>query len=182
MDCKQKCIFGREYFESTPPIKISEGRQIGLHQTGWGILSDYYLESVKINSQKGGGYLSSATLNVGDRSGQTTCVVKGPIVGLLFDLSLSEWSNIEKLCGDRDQLFYRYFHKGLCKSYSCEQKMFYHFCLSNQTQKLLVAVFRRSVNLRNKDQNDALLYITDLRSCDNYILDLYLNYLREKKF
>ncbi|KPJ15025.1 hypothetical protein RR48_09052 [Papilio machaon] len=100
MDCEQKCVFGREYFETTPPIKITEGRQIGLHQTGWGILSDYYLESVKINCQKSGIFLSSATLNVGDRTGQTTCVVKGPFVGLLFDLSLKEWSNIEKLCGE----------------------------------------------------------------------------------
>lgn len=173
----QKSKYDKKFLENVAPIKLSEGRRLKLHTESWGFLTDYYLESVKINRYKGK-VSSAATLKIGDRAGQTICVVKGPHVGILFGLSTDEWLDIEKMVENEQQLFYRYFKDGLHGNFSCEQKLFYHFCLTNQTNNLLLAFFTRCVNMRNKDKGDAFLQINELRKCNSDDLGLYIDYLQ----
>lgn len=167
-----------EFYHKVPALKLTEARRIKLLTKGWGILTDYYLESVKINHRKG--VLSSvATLRVVDKSGQITCVVKGPSVGLLFSLPAEEWNDVENLCYPEHQLFYRNFKKGISKNFNYEQKLFYTFCASNQSHEPLVATFLRCVNTRNHYKNDACIEIVNLRRCDDHVFDLYKSHLRE---
>lgn len=173
-----KRTYDNSFFESTKPTKLTETRKLKLHTEGWGLLSDYYLESVKINKNNQGGMLSAATLKISDRSGQTTCVVKGPTVGLLFGLQPSEWLEVEKLNSWSQQLFFRHFKNGLKTTFSYEQKLFYNFCLSNQRNEVLVAVFQRCVNMRNTEKNDAVLEVFELKKCNDYFLDLYSESLK----
>lgn len=167
------------FFENVIPTKLTEGRRVKLNTEGWGLLTEYLLESVKINWQKTGAVTSMATMKIGDRSGQAVCLVTGPTVGLLFGLSPQEWAEVEKLCGYQQQLFYRYFKDGLSKNFGYQQKLFYHFCLTNQKSDVLVAIFRRGVNRRKKDKGDAFVEILELRKCDAKMLDLYTSHLRK---
>lgn len=166
-----------EFYEKVPPIKITEARRLKLKSKGWGLLTDYYLESVKINNLKGT-VTSVATLRICDRSGQVTCVVKGPSVGLLFGLTDQEWKEVEELCGTKQQLFYRFFKDGISTNFGYEQKLFYNFCASSQTHNVLAAIFVRCVNNRNNFKSDALLEIITLNTCDNVLMDLYNHKLR----
>lgn len=178
MNNPNKNKFDTKFFENVAPIKLTEGRQMTLHTESWGLLTEYELESVKITSTKGKVH-SCATIRISDRSGQVTCAVRGPSVGLLFDLSPEEWSDVEKLCKPDQQLFYRYFNKGLNTNFRYEQRLFYNFCMCNKSSDVLVAVFRRCVNMRNKDRGDAFLDIIELKKCNNNLLDLYIIYLKE---
>lgn len=168
------------FYVTTAPIRLTEGRRLKLHSKGWGLLTDYFLESVKVNHQKKGKVSSVATLRIGDRSGQITCVVRGPLIGLLFGLSKEEWMEVEKLCSYKNQLFYRYFKKGLDKSLPYEQKLFYNFCAMNKKNEVLVAKFYRCVNLRNKYKNEAFLDIEELEKCDVLLMDLYITELKRQ--
>lgn len=170
--------FNNKFFENVAPIKLTEGRRVKLHTESWGLLTEYELESVKITSTKGD-VRSCATMRISDRSGQVTCAVRGPSVGLLFGLSPQEWVDVEKLCKPDQQLFYRYFKKGLNENFRYEQRLFYNFCMCNKNSDVLVAVFRRCVNMRNKDRGDAFLDIIELKKIDSNLLDLYIMYLRE---
>lgn len=166
-----------DFYYTVIPTKLTEARRLKLHTEGWGLLTDYNLESVKICRYKGR-VSSTATIRISDRSGQVTCVAKGPCIGLLFGLTAKEWEEVANMCNNKDQIFYRYFKSGINKSFSCEQKIFYNFCMTNQKNDVLVAKYRRSVNMRNKFKSDAFLDIVELKKCDNNLLDLYLNYLR----
>lgn len=165
-----------KFFENVAPIKLTEGRSVKLHTESWGLLTEYELESVKIKSTKGN-VNSSATLRISDRSGQVTCAVRGLSVALLFGLTPEEWLDIENLCKPDQQLFYRHFKKGLNTNFPFEQRLFYNFCMCNQKTGVYVAIFRRCVNMRNKDRGDAFLDIIELRKCNSSLLDLYFNYL-----
>lgn len=165
------------FYNSVVPSKLTEAKRIKLHTEGWGLLTDYSLESVKISNYRGR-VSSSATIRITDRSGEVTCVVKGPAVGLLFGLTLKEWKDVESMCNHSDQLFYRYFKNGINRGYSAEQIMFYNFCMTNQKHNVLVAKYCRRVNTRTKFQSDAFLDILELKMCDNYLLDLYISHLR----
>lgn len=178
MNNVKKNKFDSKFFENVSPLKLTEGRRMKLHTESWGLLTEYELESVKITSAKGNVH-SCATIRISDRSGQVTCAVRGPTVGLLFGLSPQEWSDVEKLCKPDQQLFYRYFNKGLNTNFRYEQRLFYNFCMCNKKSDVLVAVFRRCVNMRNKDRGDAFLEIIELKKCNNNLLDLYIIYLRE---
>lgn len=178
MNSANKIKFNKKFFENVTPIKLTEGRGVKLHTESWGLLTEYELESVKITSMKGNVH-SSATIRITDRSGQVTCVVRGPSVGLLFGLSPQEWSDVEKLCKPDQQLFYRYFTKGLNTNFQYEERLFYNFCMCNQKAEVLVAIFRRCVNMRNKDRSDAFLDIIELKKCDSSLLDLYVHCLRQ---
>lgn len=179
MNYTNKNKLNNKFFENVAPIKLTEGTRLKLHTDGWGLLTEYELESVKITSTKGNVH-SCATIRISDRSGQVTCAVRGPSVGLLFGLSPREWSNVEKLCKPDQQLFYRYFKKGLNTNFRFEQRLFYNFCMCNQKTDVLLAIFRRCVNMRNKDRDDAFLDIIELKKCNNNLLDLYIIYLRQK--
>lgn len=167
------------FYNNNAPIKLTEGRKLKLHAECWGLLTEYYLESVKITNLRGI-LISTATLRITDRSGQVTCIIKGPSIGLLFGLTATEWVEVEKMCGSRDQLFYRYFKNGLNKNFSIEQKLFYNFCMSCQKHNVLVAKFKRCVNTRNKFKSDALLEILELKPCDTSLLDLFVDQLKIK--
>lgn len=164
-------------YQSVVSLKLTEARRIKLNTKGWGLLTEYYLESVKISNFKGR-VTSCATLRISDRSGQVTCAIKGPQIGLLFGLTKSQWTEVENMCNYQGQLFYRYFKNGINKSYSMEQKIFYNFCMTSQKHDVLVANYRRSVNTRNKFKSDAFLDILELRKCDTNLLDLYVSHLR----
>lgn len=169
------------FFESVAPIKLTEGRKCKLHTIGWGILTDYFLESVKIHRPtKPGRMASVATLRIGDRSGQITCVVKGPSIGLLFGITPEEWAEVENLCSPGQQLFYRYFKNGLNQIFGLDQKFFYNYCKTNQTQDVLVAKFQRTENFRNKFKNEALLNIIELKKCTSSLMDLYVEQLQNQ--
>lgn len=170
----------QDFAYKVAPTKLTECFQLKLHSKSWGILTDYFLESVKINRYKPDLVFSTAILKVADGSKQVTCVVKGKTVGLLFGLSEQEWSDVENMCGNGQQLFYRYFKEGLSRNFSCEQKLFYNFCLSNQKENVLIALFCRTNNTRNKDKNDAMIQISQLKESSSYILDLYLNHFRQQ--
>lgn len=172
--------YTNSFFENTEPVKMTEGRKLKLNTEVWGLLSEYYLESVKINRQKEGGTNSLATLKIGDRSGHITCLVRGPTIGLLFDLTPAEWLEVEKLNNWGEQLFYRYFKNGLKSTFNYEQKLFYNFCLSNQKKDILVAVYRRCLNMRNVDRNEAVLEIIELRKCDSSLMDLYTENVKNR--
>ncbi|CAD0196738.1 unnamed protein product [Chrysodeixis includens] len=165
---------GEHFFNTVTPIKLTEARRVKLHSEGWGILTDYYLDSVKVTNAKGR-ITSAATLRISDRSGQVTCVVRGQTVGLLFGLNLEEWQVVENMCNRGDQLFYRYFKNGVNRNFSIEHKVFYNLCMTSQTNDPLIARYRRSVNTRNKYKSDAFLDILELRHCDNNLLDLYVD-------
>lgn len=168
----------KNFFESISPIKLTECRYLKLNTQSWGVLTDYFIESVKINRYKPNEVSSTAILKVGDESGQVTCFVKGRTVGLLFGLTEAEWSDVEQMCDCGQQLFYRYFKDGLSKNFSCEQKHFYNFCLSNQKEDMFIALFCRTNNTRNKDKNNAFLNITEIRKGNTYLLDIYFNHLK----
>lgn len=168
---------GEYFYNTVAPIKLTEARRVKLHSEGWGILTDYYLESVKVTNTKGR-ITSAATLRVSDRSGQVTCVVRGRTVGLLFGITPEEWQEVENMCNRRDQLFYRYFKNGVNWNYPIEHRIFYNLCISRQRNDPIVAKYRRSINTRNKFKSDAFLDILELRNCDNNLLDLYINQLR----
>lgn len=170
--------FNNIFFENVAPVKLTEGRRVKFHTENWGLLTEYELESVKITSTKGNVH-SCATMRINDSSGQVTCAVRGLSVGLLFGLSPQEWSDVEKLCKPNQQLFYRYFKKGLNTNFKYEQRLFYNFCMCNIKTDVLVAIFRRCVNMRNKDRSDAFLDIIELRKCNSNLLDLYIIYLRQ---
>lgn len=178
MNSTKKINFNDKFFENVPPIKLTEGRRVKIHTASWGLLTEYELESVKITSTKGD-VNSCATMRISDTSGQVTCAVRGPSVGLLFGLSPQEWSDVEKLCKPEHQLFYRYFKKGLNTNFRYEQRLFYNFCMCNKKTDVLVAIFRRCLNMRNKDKGDAFLDIIELRKCNNNLLDSYINYLKK---
>lgn len=166
------------FYDTVAPIKLTEAQRIKVHTKGWGILSEYYLESIKINHRKDG-ILSVATLRIGDISGQTTCVVKGCAVSLLFGLSNEEWKEVENLCLPGQQLYYRYFKNGLNLNYNHEQKLFYNFCATNQYYEVLVARFIKCINVR-KNHQESLLEVLELQKCDTHLLDLYTNHLWSK--
>lgn len=167
-----------EFYDAVPPIKLTEARLIKLRTKGWGILTDYYLDSVKINNRNGVSS-SVATLRVFDKSGQITCVVRGAAkLGLLFTLSTEEWKDIENLCFPGQQLFYRNFKDGISKKFNYEQKLFYTFCATNQSNEPLVATFVRCVNTRNNFRSDACIEFEHLQKCDDHLLDLYKSHLR----
>ncbi|CAG9783674.1 unnamed protein product [Diatraea saccharalis] len=170
-----------DFFFKEKPIKLTEARYLKLHDERWGLLTEFYLESVKINKINTGEMCSAATLKVSDRAGQIICVAKGHIIGLLFDLTPQEWSDVEKLNCWGDQLFYRYFKNGIKSSFSYEHKLFYNFCMSNQTQKPLAVVFRRTSNMRNVDRNNAVLEILEMRHCNEQLLDLYLDHIKKSQ-
>ncbi|KAG6449550.1 hypothetical protein O3G_MSEX006135 [Manduca sexta] len=170
----------KTFYQTNAPIKLTEGRKLKLHTIGWGLLTEYYIESVKINHYKKDKLSSVATLRITDGAGHIACVVKGLAVGLLFGLSQDEWREVECLCGYQQQLFYRYFKNGIVKSAPFEQKLFYNFCLINQSNSVLVAKFKRCINVRNKFKNEALLDIVELKQCNNHIMDLYINSLRKQ--
>ncbi|KAJ8725580.1 hypothetical protein PYW08_003763 [Mythimna loreyi] len=165
------------FYHSAVCLKLTEARQIKLHSKGWGLLTEYYLESVKISNWKGK-VTSCATIRISDRSGQVTCAVRGPHIGLLFGLTKSQWTEVENMCNYDQQLFYRYFKNGINKSYSTEQKIFYNFCMTSQKHDVLVAKYQRCPNMRNKFKSDAFLDILELRKCDSNVLDLYISQLR----
>lgn len=173
-------VHSLEFYDNVAPIKITEARQIKLLTKGWGIITDYYLESVKINHRKGTVY-SAATLRIVDKSGQTTCIVKGAAVGILFGLSKEEWKDVENLCYPEQQLFYRNFKDGISKKFNYEQKLFYTFCATNQNNEPLVATFLRCTNKRNNFKNDACIEVVDIRKCDDHLLNLYKSHLREEQ-
>lgn len=172
--------FQFNFFKTITPVKITECGSLKMNSRCWGLLSDYYLESVKINCYKANIITSAAILKVTDVSGQVTCVLKGPTIGLLFGLNAEEWIKIEKLCHTGQQLFYRYFKDGLSKNFSCEQKLFYNFCLKNQKDDIFVAIFTRNPNLRTKDKDTPLVNILELKKCTSDVMNLYTNYLRSK--
>lgn len=167
-----------EFYNNVAPIKLTEARRIKLHTKGWGILTDYYLESVKINHRKGI-VTSAATLRIVDKSGQITCIVKGSIVGLLFALPAEEWKDVENLCYPGQQLFYRNFKDGISKNFNYEQKLFYTFCASNQSNEPYVATFVRCLNTRNNFRNDSCIEIIDIIKYDDHLLNLYKSHLRD---
>lgn len=171
--------YTESFFKNTGPTKLTEARKLKLQTEAWGILTDYFLESVKINKHNNV-MKTVATLKIGDRSGHVTCLVRGPTVGLLFDLTPAEWLEVEKLNFWSDQLFYRYFKNGLKNTFSYEQKLFYNFCLSNQNKDILVAVYHRCTNWRNFDKNDAVLEIVELKKCNTLLLDIYTEHLNKK--
>lgn len=166
-----------EFYDTVAPIKLTAAKSIKLHTKGWGIISEYYLESVKINHKKNG-ITSAATVRIGDISGQTTCVVKGYSVSLMFGLTVEEWMEVENLCLPGQQLYYRYFKNGLSLNSSHEQKLFYNFCVANQQSEILVAKFVKCVNYRHNFSDESMLEILELRKCDTHLLDLYTNHLR----
>lgn len=168
-----------DFFENVVPMKLTESKHLKMYGESWGLITDYYLESVKINCDKAGEASTTGTLKIADSSGQAVCVIRGPTVGLLFGLSVEEWLQVEKLC-NRQQLFYRYFKEGLSKNFCYEQKLFYNFCLCNQKKNVLIAVYRRGVNRRNKDRDHAFLEILELKKCNSRLLDLYLNHLKNE--
>lgn len=165
------------FYYNNSPIKITEARKLKLHSESWGLLTEYNLESVKVTNTKGT-LTSTTALRVTDRSGQVTCIIKGPCTGLLFGLSSEEWIEVEGMCSCRDQLFYRYFKNGINNSFSVEQRLFYNFCRTTQKHDVLVIKFRRCVNTRNKFKSDALLEVLEMKKCDNTLLDLYVEQLR----
>lgn len=173
----RKSKYDKNYIATVPPIKLSDAKRLKLHSESWGLLTDFYLESVKINRYRGQVY-SAAIIKIGDRAGQTVCVLRGPVVGVLFGLTTQEWLDIEGMVENEQQLFYRYFKAGLHGNFSCEQKLFYNFCLTNQTSEVLLAFFTRCVNTRNKDKSDALLQINELRKCKHDELSYYIDYLQ----
>ncbi|KAF9802361.1 hypothetical protein SFRURICE_009043 [Spodoptera frugiperda] len=166
-----------QFYNNVVPLKLTETHHLKRNTEGWGLLTEYSLDSVKINNYKGR-VLSCATIRITDRSGQVTCLVKGPDTGLLFGLTATEWKDVESMCSYGDQLFYRYFKNGASKSCSYEQKLFYNFCMTNQKNDVLVAKYRRGVNTRNKFNSDSFLDILELRKCDTSLLDLYVNQLK----
>lgn len=169
-----------KFFTETNPIKLSECRYLKINSKCWGILTDYFIESVKIYRYKPNDVSSTAILKVGDISGQVTCLLKGKTIGFLFGLTEAEWSEIEESCDCGQQLFFRYFKDGLSKNFSCEQKHFYNFCVNNQKEDVFIAIFCRTYNTRNKDKTDALLNILELRKTNSDVLDIYLNYIKTK--
>lgn len=164
------------FYRNNAPIKITESRKLKLHAECWGLLTEYYLESVKISNWKGK-ITSTATLRITDRAGQVTCVLKGPSIGLLFGVTTEDWIEIQNMCNSREQLFYRFFKNGINKSFCIEQQFFYNFCLTNQKHEVLACRFRRCPNIRNKFKNDALLEVLQLKKCENSLLDLYIDNL-----
>lgn len=174
-----KKTYDKKFFECVTPVKLTECRNLNLHTESWGLISNYYLESVKINCYKPNEVTSAAILKIADISGQTTCVVKGKTIGLLFGLSSEEWVEMESLCSYGQQLFFRNFKDGLSKNFRCEQKLFYNFCMSNQKEEPLVAIFYRAKNTRNKDKDDYLINILQLRKPNSLLLDLYLSALNK---
>ncbi|KAG7307249.1 hypothetical protein JYU34_007409 [Plutella xylostella] len=175
---KHSSEYNKDFFETVNPIKLTEARNLKLQTDSWGLLTDYYLESVKIDASESG-YVSSATLRTGDYSGQIACHIKGPTIGQLFGLSRQDWRKVETLCKDNKQLFYRYFKTGLNNTFSYEQKLFYNFCAINQKKDVLVAIFRRTPNMRTRDKHDAFLQILELRKLENSILDCYQSFLQK---
>lgn len=171
---------GYEFYDNVAPIKLTEARRLKLRTKGWGILTDYYLESVKVNHRKGI-MCSAATLRIVDKSGQTTCIVKGSAVGLLFGMPVEEWQNVENLCYPGQQLFYRNFKDGISKKFNYEQKLFYTFCISNQKNEPLAATFLKCINTRNSFRNDACIEVVDLCKCDDHLLNLYKSHLQEEQ-
>lgn len=165
------------FYHTVVSLKLTEVQQLKLDAKRWGLLTEYYLESVKISNFKGK-VISCATIRISDRSGQVTCTIKGPQIGLLFGLTTTEWTEVENMCNYEGQLFYRYFKNGINKSYSIEQKLFYNFCMTSQKHNVLIAKYRRGVNMRNKFKSDSFLEILELRNCDNNLLDLYISQLR----
>lgn len=170
--------YNNSFFENVVPVKITEARDLKLNTDCWGLLTDYYLESVKVDCNQSGVVTSSATLRTGDQSGQITCLVKGSNISALFGLTPPKWREIESLCKPGGQLFYRYFKDGLDKKFSYEQKLFYYFCASHQIKDVLVVVFRRQVNFRTKDKNDAFIQVIEFRKPNTSLLDLYHNQLQ----
>lgn len=158
------------------PTKLTESHHLNLDTVGWGMLTDYYLESVKSYKYKGK-ISSTAIIKIGDKSGHVTCVIKGPAVGLLFGLSKEQWREVERLT-DNGELFYRYFKNGLNDTFNLEQKIFYYFCATSQRNDALIAVFKRKINTRQVDKNDPLLEILELKKCNDLSLELYQKYLR----
>ena len=166
-----------DFYHSVVSLKLTETRRLKLDARGWGLLAEYYLESVKISNYKGK-ITSCATIRISDRSGQVTCTIKGAQIGLLFGLTTTEWTEVENMCNYEEQLFYRYFKNGINKTYSTEQKLFYNFCMTSQKHNVLIAKYRRGVNMRNKFKSDSFLEILELKNCDNNLLDLYISQLR----
>lgn len=166
-----------KFFYETCPIKITEAGRLKMNSLSWGILSDYYLEAVKLKP-RGCRVETTATLRVGDHTGHVTCLVQGCNVALLFGLTKRQWQSVEKLSWRGEDLFYRYFKNGLNQNFNFEQKLFYYFCCSNQRKDALVAVFKRTVNTRQHAKEDAFLCIVELRKCSDALLTLYQNYLR----
>lgn len=164
------------------PIKLTEGRKLKLLSEGWGLLTDYTLESVKVNHYKKNVLSSVATLRVVDRSGQITCIIRGPSVGLLFGLSEIEWKEIENLCEYKKQLFYRYFKNGVSRQLCYEQKLFYSFCATNQRNDVIFARFRRCPNLKNNNKNEAFLEIMQFEKCNHTLFDLYISEIRQQSY
>lgn len=168
------------FFAKIPPIILTEAHTLKLNTKSWGVLTEYYLESVKVNSFAKNNIVSIAILRVGDIAGQVTLIIKGPSVGLLFGLSTQKWKEVEMLSQRDGQIFYRYFKDGLKDSFSYEQQLFYSFCASNQKKDLLVAVFERTKNTRRKDCSEALLNVLELCKPHDFILDIYHNHLQKK--
>lgn len=178
-DVSENCpldIFHRK----VAPIKLTESRKCRLNTMGWGILSDYLLESVKIYHQKPGVLMSVATLRITDQSGEITCVIKGSSTGLLFGVTPKQWKEVENLCLPGEQLFYRYFKNGINRSFRYEQQLFYNFCMTNQKHEVFLAKFQRCVNVRNKFKNEALLNIIELKRSVHNLIDQYTEHLREQ--
>ncbi|CAG4909424.1 unnamed protein product [Colias eurytheme] len=162
-----------------PPTRLTESISLKLGVETWGLISGFYLESVKVNCYKPDEPTTTAIFKIlSDMEGQIVCVLKGKTVGLLFDVTADEWADIENMCQYGQQLFYRDFKEGLSKNYKCEQKIFFNFCKTNQTKDILVAICKRGVNNRNKDKDDILLNVTELMKCNSDIIDKYTYYLR----
>lgn len=175
----RKCKNDKYSFATVIPTKISQSFKLKPGIESWGVITEFYLESVKVNCYRPGEPTTTAIIKVSDENtGQVVCVTKGKNVGLLFGITPDEWIEVESLCQHGQQLFYRDFKEGISKNFRLEQKLFFNFCKINQTQDVLVAKFKKGVNNRNKDKDDVLLIISELKKCNNYLMDLYIHYLR----
>lgn len=162
-----------DIFENTPPIKLTESRQIAKDTLAWTALGEFYLEYVKVQyNEQSRSAKSKAIIKVGDASGQVSCLIEGPNIALLFGLPKEKWKYIESLLTDNKELFYRRFVNGLNDSFSLNQRMFYYFCQTNQVKDLLFIKFKRGNNFRNEAGD--FIHVIDIFNCNNRLLDIYL--------
>lgn len=159
-------------FKSRDPSKVTFARRLQMHAYGWGPITRFWLESVKINTYRGI-TRSTALIKIADKYGKVVLMLEGPQIAVLFGITPQKWSEIEKISFSVGELYYRYYKLGLDDKHSIEQKIFYYFCSSTQNKDVFFLSFKRAPNTRSGNKTDAFLKVVETSLCTPQMLRLY---------